>query len=150
VAGVIDEVGCGCFRLEEGSAPWCGLARRPEQNVPRVPTRFRNWRKSEIDSEVSYDDEFQECMAQGKKDRKPMKHLSRQEVQADFFVSVDVVDRQNSTMFPRPSPRPSTPTHTGNGSNPTIAALSEVPCTGHMVSSICKKTLLVGYPCWCS
>ena len=37
VAGVVDEIGCRGYRVEEGAACGCWLARRPGQYVSRVP-----------------------------------------------------------------------------------------------------------------
>ena len=39
VAGIIDERGRGCFRVEEGAARRCRLARRPRRNTVSVPAR---------------------------------------------------------------------------------------------------------------
>ena len=39
VAGVIDEAGRGCFRVEEGAARRRRLARRPGRHVSRMPAR---------------------------------------------------------------------------------------------------------------
>ena len=62
VAGIIDELGAGCLRVEEGTARRRRLARRPRRHVPSCRRGdFRNCGNQKIPG-ISYDGGYQQYM----------------------------------------------------------------------------------------